>query len=662
MTLAARLTISVLLAWCCMAASWVSLTAGPVAGTLTTVVGTGPLHLYEGEPAIQTPLEAMMVAASGDGSLYVSDGSHIGLIGTDGAFHTVAGRTLDDMALWQTDGGDPLHEADSPLSRPVQVSAIAVGRASELYFATREATWHLGDDGKVTSVGPPGFGLSVGPTGAIFIQTSDGTLLRVVPASPPQVLAHLGQVSPMGAGLAAASDGNVFVSDTRGNRVVRIGIDGSAVPLAGTGVRGFSGDDGPALSARLDAPGALALAPDGSLYVADQQSTHVRVVHPDGTISALHVAGGTAGQLVGFIHALAVAPDGTLYASDASQGLLARVTPDGTATPVLGPTSAQTIVEGGLAIQEPIGIPTGIAAGPDDSVFVGDLTNHRVYRVMPDGTLRTFAGGGGAPTNSPQALQLGQVGDVAASPDGTVYIVDTTSGLWVVAPDGAVSRARPAQGVTNIGYTSAAVGTDGALYVAGFSAALAGVPSFWIGRFRPNAILDIIAGSITATQSPGYNGDEQPATEALLNGPTRLAVGADGTVYFTDNLNQRVRAVTPDGVIHTVAGTGQPGYSGDGGPAAQAALHDPLGLAVAPDGMLFIADSSNHRVRRVTTDGMIDTVAGTGEPGNAGDRGPGTDAQLNGPTHLALDNSGNLFISDSGNLTVRKLWGAAQPD
>ncbi|MEU0162336.1 RICIN domain-containing protein [Streptomyces sp. NPDC006261] len=153
----------------------------------------------------------------------------------------------------------------------------------------------------------------------------------------------------------------------------------------------------------------------------------------------------------------------------------------------------------------------------------------------------------------------------------------------------------------------------------------------------------------------GYRGDRGPAVSAQLNCPREVAVDAAGSVYITDAANHRVRVITTDGKIDTVAGTGTAGYSGDGGPAAGAQLNYPLGVAVDSTGILYISDHGNHRVRKISTDGKISTVAGTGVGGFKGDDGPAVSAQLNGPYALAVDDADILYITDGNNHRVRKV-------
>jgi YD repeat-containing protein len=196
----------------------------------------------------------------------------------------------------------------------------------------------------------------------------------------------------------------------------------------------------------------------------------------------------------------------------------------------------------------------------------------------------------------------------------------------------------------NIGPFALDFGPDGTLY---FTA----TDLHQVFRMTKDGILHVIAGTGTA----GSSSDGIPARNARLNRPEGLAVAPDGTVFFSEWTNCRIRSVTPDGIIHTVAGTGTAGYSGDGGPAINAQLRQVIGLTRAPDGTLFLGDANNHRIRRVGTDGIITTVAGTGSPGSFGDGGPARQAQLTFPYSAALDAQGNLYIADTGNLVLRKV-------
>ena len=178
---------------------------------------------------------------------------------------------------------------------------------------------------------------------------------------------------------------------------------------------------------------------------------------------------------------------------------------------------------------------------------------------------------------------------------------------------------------------------------------------------RPDGTITTIAGN----GIPSFLGDGGPATEANLQYPTGVALDHDGNLFIADAANHRIRRIDQDGTITTVAGTGAAGFAGDGGPATEARLHKPTGVAVSRRGELFIADEYNHRIRRVGPHGRISTVAGATElptnydgfwPGSyAGDGGPATEAFLNFPTEVLLDGKQHLLIADSSNGRVRSV-------
>ena len=259
--------------------------------------------------------------------------------------------------------------------------------------------------------------------------------------------------------------------------------------------------------------------------------------------------------------------------------------------------------DGGPAINASLTSPVDVAVDAAGSLFIADGNNFRIRQVTSDGTIRTFAG-----TESSDAL-----GDKIPARDAHLF------DPFAVALDAA-----------------------GNLYVAD-------TRHDRIRRVSADGVIEIVAGN----ENSGFSGDGGPATKASLNFPAGLAADALGNLYIADTGNNRVRRLSPDGIISTVAGNGNQGYSGDGGPATSASLEQPYGLAVDGAGNLFIADKMNERIRRVTRDGVIRTVAGNGNRGTAGDGGPATEASLDHPRSVVVDSAGNLFIADAA--TIRRV-------
>ena len=160
--------------------------------------------------------------------------------------------------------------------------------------------------------------------------------------------------------------------------------------------------------------------------------------------------------------------------------------------------------------------------------------------------------------------------------------------------------------------------------------------------------------TVAGNGTEGYSASGA-ATEAELAGPFGVAVDASGNLFTADTFNERIREVRASGIITTAAGDGTEGYSGDGGPATEAELAEPFGVAVDASGNLFIADMQNNRIREVRTNGIITTVAGNGAEGYSGDGGPATNAEFYYPVGVAVDASGNLFIADNNNQRIREV-------
>ena len=220
-----------------------------------------------------------------------------------------------------------------------------------------------------------------------------------------------------------------------------------------------------------------------------------------------------------------------------------------------------------------------------------------------------------------------------------------------------LGTAAPSNGTATFAINSLPAGSDsitaciaaGGNYAAGCSSAITQT----VNQGAPIGAINRIAGNGTE----GYAGDGGVATVAELNEVTGVAVDSSGNVYIADQNSQRIReAAVSTGIINTIAGNGTAGYSGDSGAATSAKLHTPYGVAVDSSGNIYIADTANNRVREVTAStGVISTIAGTGTAGYSGDGGAATSAKLHGPQSVAIDVSGNVYISDTGNNRIRKV-------
>jgi sugar lactone lactonase YvrE len=297
-----------------------------------------------------------------------------------------------------------------------------------------------------------------------------------------------------------------------------------------------------------------------------------------------------------------------------------------------------------------------LALDKKGNLFIADKFASRVRRVTLEGIITTVAGPqiGGREPLSP--------GNLAVDNDGNLFIVQATC-IRKVSSDGTISTVvgKPVSDYCeSTGYPGEGDPLDSRLWepsgIAVDSAGNLFVSDEAINQIRKvsrNGIITTIAGT-GKEENPGA-GDGGPALKAELSLPQGLAIDSAGNLFIADNLNHKIRKVSPDGIITTVAGTGSEGYSGDGGAATRAELNRPYSVAVDSTGNLYIADTLNRRIRRVSSNGTITTIAGNGEDGSYGDGGPATEAAFRAPVGVAVDSAGNVFVSDSDNKTIRIL-------
>jgi DNA-binding CsgD family transcriptional regulator/sugar lactone lactonase YvrE len=313
-------------------------------------------------------------------------------------------------------------------------------------------------------------------------------------------------------------------------------------------------------------------------------------------------------------------------------------------------------------------LPSDVTVARDGTVYIADFGNQLIRRVDPSGAIATVAGfmpvkgavkeslvdGGYGP-----GADIGFASSVAVDADGNVYVLTIRAGSLQVWMIGLSQFVRP---VTTVGPSDVVVSEFWPEPVGGLAVAKDG--SLYIADRAGNRIwkysnhqLSVYAG----TGEAGDSGDGASATAAKLHSPIGLAVDDQrGYVYIADSGNNRIRKVDKSGVIRPSAGTGGfYGDGGDGGPALQAHLSFPFGVAIARDGTLFISDTGNNRLREVTPSGQIQALAGSGPGGFIGDGGAASRAEFSAPEGIALDAAGDLFVADAINQRVRELRGVA---
>jgi uncharacterized protein (TIGR03437 family) len=417
--------------------------------------------------------------------------------------------------------------------------------------------------------------------------------------------------------------------------VGKIGSDGLLRVIAGNGIPAFSGDGGTATNAALYGPQAATADTAGNVYIADAGNQRIRKVAPDGTITT--IAAGLCLSQQAPLPIVSVAVDGA----------------------------------------------GGVLYGTGSSFINQEAV---VCRVSTDGSVTLFAGGGTTPridgANGRQALDITLAnGAILIDPTGAVDVIDRDRVLKI-GSDGKVltifgldrpcsGPGVPSSGSCDIGpgpigdAVNAAFDSAGNLYVADLGAQYINVPP------EPRIVKVDVSGTVSifaGSGSTGFSGDGSLATQAQLSAPYAVVSDYEGNVYIAEAGNQvnsasiiegggRIRKVTGSGIIDSIAGNGQFRRTGDGGPATAATLFNPAYGAVAVDGHnnVYLSDSYNHVVRKVTEDGIISTIAGTGIAGFSGDGGPAIRAQLNLPAGIAVDRQGNVYVAELGNLRLRKI-------
>jgi NHL repeat-containing protein len=655
----------------------------PGTGYLTTAAGTGVAGLLgDGGLAVRASVSGCGVAVDHFGNVVIADtdsgnervrvvahttGTFYGRPMTAGHIYTVAGNgtvgfsgdggpaTSAELANPEgvaVDAAGNLLIADTSNGR-IRVVAHSAGTfygqpmtAGDIYTVAGGGTG-LGDGGPATSAG---LGLvrdvAVDAAGNLLIADHDSSRLRLV----------------------AASTGTFYGQ-------LRTAGDIYTVAGGGTGL----GDGGPATSAGLGSPEAVAVDAAGNLLIADTGNNRVRAVAA--TTGTFYGQPMTAGDIY------TVAGNGTFgFSGDGGPA---------TAAALFEPEGVTVDSAGNLVISDSVNARVRVVAASTGTFYGQPMTAGDIYTVAGNGTSR-FSGDGGPATaaqlNDPASVPVDSAGNlviadtfnnrirVAAASTGTFYGQPMTAGhIYTVAGNGDGLPSGDGGPATSAGLTPAGMAVDAAgnlLIADTFNArVVAASTGTFYGQPMTAGHIYTIAGTGTA----GFSGDGGPATSAKLGNPRAVAADAAGNLLIADTTDNRIRVVAhrtgtfygqpmTAGHIYTLAGNGKAGFSGDGGPATSAGLHGPGGVAVDPAGNLLIADSTNNRIRVVAhgtgtfygqpmTAGHIYTIAGHARHGFSGDSGPATSAGLNNPTAVTMDAAGNLLIADSGDQRIRMVTG-----
>lgn len=316
--------------------------------------------------------------------------------------------------------------------------------------------------------------------------------------------------------------------------------------------------------------------------------------------------------------------------------------------------------DGGQAASAALNHPRGLAVDSNGAVYVSDVDNLRVRRISPSGIISTIAGNGIMGNSGDGGLavnaSLGDLTALALDSSGNLYIADAHNMcVRKVTPGGIITTVAGTNGVQGFSgdggpATSARLNVPASVMFSGGNLYIADSSNQRIRRVSATGTITTIAGN---SMTEGFSGDFGPAANASLAFPLGMAMDSLGNLYFADGGNNRVRRITPGGVITTFAGNGSGGFSGDAGPATAASLNIPEDVAFDGAGNLLIADTGNNRVRKVDSSGLISTVAGTGVNGFSGDGGLATQAMLDFPWGVAAGVTGSIYIADRVNNRVR---------
>jgi len=553
---------------------------------------------------------------------------------------------------------------------------------------------------------------------AVWAQNTVQTIAGGGPNNLPALKSSLG--SP--AAVALDSAGNMYIGDLYSERVLKISAAGNVTVLAGTGVHGGPfGNGGPAIGANVEYPSGIAVDSSGNVFIADRSLCMIReVAAHTGIISAVvgvlgncsysGDGGPAASAALNNPSSLAIDKFGNLVIADTNNCLIREVsattgvmsTIAGTFPDVTGDLHCGYSGDGGPATSAKLGFPNDLAVDSQGNIIIADTTNCVVRSISGStGFISTVAGNGTCGYSGDGGLatdaELSQPFGVAVDASGNVFVADTPNcAIRKISSASSDISTLAGNNILGCGYSGDGGLATGAQINQPYSVAVDSSGNVFIADYKNSAIREVATSTGNISTFAGvavpnpfvmgqtlglqtYSGDGFLATNAALGYLNDtpygqgLATDASGNVYIADTYNSAIRKVSAStGIITTIAGDGVPGFSGDGGPAESARIAFPRDVAVDHSGNIFIMDTGNCVIRKITVStGLISTVAGT-PPDSAGDffcdfsgdGGPATSAELypffllSPAGGVAVDDSGNIFIADTGNGVIREVSAA----
>jgi sugar lactone lactonase YvrE len=624
-------------------------------GIIETYVGGGN---GDGADALNATISPRGMGLSGNPNapdIYVADSAHHRVRRVDGdtgLIDTVAGNGVGAFA------GDGGFAQNASLFLPWDV---AVDGAGNVYIADvlNNRVRKVGTDGRISTVAG---------NGQQSYSGDDGLAAQEALNQP--------------FGVAVGPDGNVYIADSGNNRIRKLSPPGCSSTtcqidtVVGSGASGLA-DNVPATQGTLRGPADVAFDANGIMYIADKANHRIRRV-ANGIITT--VAGGGSSQadgVLGILTALSspsgVATDsnGNVYIADTGYRRI-RMLQAGSLiiSTVAGTGDSGSEGDGGPATRADLFSPYGVAATTPGTFWLSQSITapvsqynrvRKVSNTIIDSVIGGGLGDGGAALDAlvdPQGAEAVDAGGLLPDlyfADGQNHVVryvdGNTATIETIAGTGVSGYGGDGGAAVNATLNSP---SDVAYYPAGAIVYIADTLNNVIRKISANGTITTAAGD----GDWGFDGDGS-ATQLNLAAPNGIDVDRNGVLYIADTSNNRVRKVV-NGQISTVAGNGNWGSGPDNVAATQSALRSPADIVIADNGTLYIADTQSNKIRRVSTAGIITTIAGTGTSGFSGDNGPATAARLYAPSFLTLDQGGNLFIADSNNKRVRRINAANQ--